>query len=176
MLTNATPRIKDVLLDGMSFAHKYNPTDQGRSSKSMARRKQGEELQLSAKGEKEETGWRMLSFFAAICYKQGVVCCEKYHGNMAGELFQILVMIIFQIYFKTAQILKTRFFYKMGILAKTAKAALGDVECRQFSISARSLDVNLTGNLINFVWSKLNEYAFAMHITKEDFRKYEHFI
>ena len=95
---------------------------------------------------------------------------------MAGELFQILVMIIFQIYFKAAQILKTRFFYKMGILAKTAKAALGDVECRQFSISARSLDVNLTGNLINFVWSKLNEYAFAMHITKEDFRKYEHFI
>ena len=57
----------------------------------------------------------------------------------------------------------------MGILLTKAKAASGDVECRQFSISAMSLDFNPIGNLFNFVWSKLNEDAIAMDITKEDF-------
>ena len=57
----------------------------------------------------------------------------------------------------------------MGILLTKAKAALGDVECRSLSISAMSLDFNPIGNIFNFVWSKLNEDAIAMDITKEDF-------
>ena len=32
-----------------------------------------------------------------------------------------------------------------------------------------SLDFNPIGNIFNFVWSKLNEDAIAMDITKEDF-------
>ena len=43
----------------MNFAHKYNPKDQARSSKSMAWGEKGKGLQLSAKGEKEVAGGRM---------------------------------------------------------------------------------------------------------------------
>ena len=53
----------------------------------MAWRKKREELQLLTKGKKESAGWRMVSFLAPICYKEGVICCKQHHGSMAGELF-----------------------------------------------------------------------------------------
>ena len=58
------------------------------------------EKALSTKGKKEGTGGHVANFLVAICYEKGVVCCERYYGNITGELFSDFVHEHFPVMFE----------------------------------------------------------------------------
>ena len=76
-------------LDGVSFSHKYNPSDQARAPKTMAwrRRNEGLKYKCTTKGSHEGTGGKVVHFIAAIAHGKGMVLCEQYHGKLNGQSF-----------------------------------------------------------------------------------------
>ena len=58
-------------LDGVSFTHKYNPSDQARAPKTMAwrRRNEGLKYKCTTKGSHEGTGWKRNGTMRAIPWK-----------------------------------------------------------------------------------------------------------
>ena len=87
----------------------------------------------------------MANFIVAICYEKGVVCCEQYYGNITGELFSDFVREHFPVMFEKSANPKGKLFLQDGDPrqnSKKAKIALDAVDCRQFSIPARSPDAN----------------------------------
>ena len=79
-------------LDGVSFAHKYKPADQARSTQGRIWRKPEEGLRTgcTAKGSHCGSGGRMARFMVAISYREGVVLCEQY-DTLDGHYFKDLV-------------------------------------------------------------------------------------
>ena len=67
-------------LDGVSFVHKYSPTDQARAPSGRIWRKQQERLAFgcTAKGSYCGTGGRVAKFMVALSYGKGVVLCKQY--------------------------------------------------------------------------------------------------
>ena len=67
-------------LDGVSFIHKYNPSDQARARKGRIWRKPREGLSYgcTAKGAHSGSGGRVAKFMVAVSYGNGVMLCEQY--------------------------------------------------------------------------------------------------
>ena len=66
-------------LDGVSFAHKYKPANQARSTQGRIWRKPEEGLRTgcTAKGSHCGSGGQMARFMVAISYREGIVLCEQ---------------------------------------------------------------------------------------------------
>ena len=79
-------------LDGVSFAHKYKPADQARSTHGRIWRKpeEGPRTGCTAKGSHCGSDGRMARFMVAISYREGVVLCEQY-DTLDGHYFKDLV-------------------------------------------------------------------------------------
>ena len=82
-------------LDGVGFAHKFNPHGEARSTGTMAWRKSNEGLKRTTKGRKEGSGGRMVRFFVAIAYNKGVVLCKQHHWKVTGENFAKFIRATF---------------------------------------------------------------------------------
>ena len=161
-------------LDGTGFAHKTNPYDQARATKSMVWRKRDEGLSVkcTTKGSHEGSGGKVANFFVAIAYGKGVVLCEQYMGHVNGQMFADFIREHFKKTFNKSVNPTGKLFLQDGDPSqnsKKAKIALDEVGSRQFSIPPRSPDLNPIENILNLVKEKLREDAFANKIEKEDF-------
>ena len=78
-------------LDGVGFAHKYNPMGEARAVSSMAWRRPDEGLTITTKGRKEGSGGKMANFFVAISYGRGVVMCHHFDWVINGKNFSNLI-------------------------------------------------------------------------------------
>ena len=110
-------------LDGVSFMHKHNPSDQARVPRTMAwRRRPGEGLMFkrTARGNHEGTGAKVAHFVAAIGYGKGVVLCEQFHGKFNGQTFSDFIHEQ-QKHLPIVQILEESHFYNMGVHLKIAR-------------------------------------------------------
>ena len=78
-------------LDGVSFAYKSNPLNQGSSPKGRIWRKPGEALDYgcTAKGKKEGSGGKLVKLIVEISYNKGVIDWEQYEKN-ERRIFQKL--------------------------------------------------------------------------------------
>ena len=76
-------------LDGVSWAHKTNPCEQARSSRTRTWRQKGEGLSIhcTAKGRKEGSGGSMVKLMVEIACDKGVIKCQQYYGNINEEMF-----------------------------------------------------------------------------------------
>ena len=79
-------------LDGVSFYHKINPTDQARAPQGRIWRKKCEGLNrgCTGKGAKVGSGGRVMKLIVAISYGKGVIQCTQYE-HMNGEFFASFV-------------------------------------------------------------------------------------
>lgn len=73
--------------DGVGWAHKTNPAQHARTSRTRTWKKRGESLDqhCTAKGKKEGVGGRMARFFVAIAHGRGIIKCHQYAGNVNGQ-------------------------------------------------------------------------------------------
>ena len=162
-------------LDGVGFTHKFNPKDQACSTSSMAWRKSSEGLALSTKGKKEGTGGRVANFLVAIAHEKGVLCCEQYMGNITGESFADFVRENFPEMFENSSNPRGKLFLQDGDPrqnSKKARDAMDSVNCRLFSIPARSPDINPIENFFHLIRNKLEQDAIASNIQRESFEEF----
>ena len=71
-------------MDGVSFTHKLNPSDQARAPRTMAWRRPGEGLMFkrTAKDNHEGTGAKVAHFVAATVDGKGMILCEQFYGKL----------------------------------------------------------------------------------------------
>ena len=164
-------------LDGVAFTHKYNLSDQVRSTRSMAWRKkcEGSSLNCTAKASKTGTGGKTAHFIAAIVYGRGVICCEQYTDNMSGKLFASFQHEHFKEIFSKSANPRGMLFLQDGDPSQNSKLAheaISSVGVRLFSIPARSPDLSPIENMFNLVRTKLHGDALDKNITRETFKQF----
>ena len=164
-------------LDGVSFTHKYNPSDQARAPKTMAwrRRNEGLKYKCTTKGSHEGTGGKVAHFIAAIAHGKGMVLCEQYHGKLNDQSFANFVREHFPGLFRNSSNLKGKLFLQDRDPfqnSKKAKEAIHGMGARKFSIPPRSPDMNPIENIFHLVKRKLNSDAIENNITQEGFKEF----
>ena len=129
-------------LDGTSYAHKTNPYDQARSTKSMAWRKTCEGLssKCTSKGKKAGTGGKMVHFIVAIAYNRGVVLCEQYQDRFTGDYFANFIKEHFNEAFSTSPNPEGKLFLQDGDPRQNsapARKEMSEIGARLFAIPPR---------------------------------------
>ena len=163
--------------DGASFQHKYNPSDEARSTRTMAWRKKSEGLDLhcTAKGSHVGSGGRVAHFLVAIAHNRGVILCEQYYGNINGEMFAQFISDHFNEAFEKSANPRGKLFLQDGDPSqnsKKAKVALDAVGARLFSIPPRSPDMNPIENIFNIAKQNLRADALSKNIVRETFDEF----
>lgn len=142
--------------DGASWTHKTNPSDQARSTTSMAWRRKSEGLSLNCttKGKKEGSGGKMVKVFVAIAHGHGAVLCEQYEEQLTGQFFADFVKEHFQNTFNNTSNPRGKLFLQDGDPSQNslkAKNAMSDIGARVFPIPPRSPDINPIENFFHLV-------------------------
>jgi len=88
-------------LDGVSFVYKRNPLNDWASPKARVWRKQGEGLQITAKGSKDLAGGQRPHLLVAIAHSKGVILKEPYE-KINGRFFLQLIRDHFKVCFSAA--------------------------------------------------------------------------
>lgn len=160
-------------LDGVSFAHKYNPRDTAKTSGSMGWRLPNEGLKVTAKGKKEGVGSRrMANFIVAIAYKKGVVACEQYSGRINGQVFADMIEKNFSTWFECSANPSGRRFLQDGDPSQNsavAKKAWKNLNCVKQPIPPRSPDLNPIENMFNCIREEARIEAVKKNISFETF-------
>ena len=161
-------------LDGVGFAHKFNPFDQAMAPRTMAWRKRGDGLsfQQTARGSHEGTGGRVAHFICAIAYGRGFILAQQYDGHLNGQKFADFVREQFPQLFTRSANPRGRLFLQDGDPSQNsrkAKDAFDDVHARMFHIPPRSPDINPIENVFNNVKQELREFALRTHLTHESY-------
>lgn len=163
--------------DGVSFAHKYNPYAEARSTSSMTWRQPNEGLQRTTKGRKEGSGGKMACFYVAISYNHGVVLCQQYHWPVVtGERFAKFVRNAFPKTFERCGVSPagTKWVQdgdprQISAVSRRAWEKLG---CEMFPIPARSPDLNPIENMFHLVRKQLARDALENEIKKESYDEF----
>lgn len=160
--------------DGAGFAHKYNPHDEAKSTKTMAWRRPDEGLQpgCTARGSHVGSGGRVAHFFVAIAYNKGVILNEQYHGRVNGAMFAEFVTDNFREAFRQGSNPRGKLFLQDGDPSQNSRAAKKVIDRlggRVFNIPPRSPDMNPIENVFNVVKEELHKQALTRRITFEDF-------
>lgn len=164
-------------LDGVGFAHKYNPMDQAMSPHTMAWRRPSDGLSFgqTARGSHEGTGGRVAHFMCAMAYGKGMILAEQYEGNLNGQKFSAMVRRVFPDLFKRSANPKGKLFLQDGCPTQNSKKSLNAIDQvggRLFHIPPRSPDLNPIENVFNCLKAQMRMDALENRITKENF---EHF-
>ena len=162
-------------LDGVGFAHKYNPMEEAKSSGSHGWWKRNEGLSITAKGKKEGTGAWTAHFFVGVSYTKGVILCEQYFEKINDPLFANVAKKAFPDALAQSVNPKNKLILQDGgpsQNSKVAQNALDETWCKIFSIPERSADLNSIGNMFNIIRRQLKEQAVAQKITRETFEKF----
>lgn len=166
----------NFFLDGVSFAYKSNPLDQGSSPKGRIWRKPGEGLDYgcTAKGKKEGSGGKLVKLIVAISYNKGVIDCEQYE-KMSGEFFKSYITRKFPTLFQLAGKPHSKLWIQDGDPSQNsyaAKMALKECDADLLSIPARSPDINPIENLFHLVRRELNRQSLSGNITHETYEQF----
>ena len=166
-------------LDGVSFAYKRNPLEVAIAPKARIWRKRGEGLSFgcTAKGRKEGTGSKLLKFFVAITYGEGVILCESY-DHLTGPFFASFIEKHFNSLFVKANKNGSRLWLQDGDPSQNsrdAKKAMWNCNCdlSLIQIAARSPDLNPAENFFHLVRCKLKRDALSLNITKETLEEFK---
>jgi len=164
-------------LDGASWTHKTNPSDQARSTRAMAWRKKTEGLSLkcTTKGKKEGTGGRMVKVIVAIAHGRGTVLCHQHEEKLTGQYFADFVKMHFPATFARTKNPTGKLFLQDGDPrqnSRRAKIAMYDIGVRIFPIPPRSPDINPIENVFHLVKRKLGQDAIDQNITHETYRQF----
>ena len=163
-------------LDGVSFIHKYNPSDQARAPKGRFWRKPSEVLSYgcTAKGAHSGSGGRVAIFMVAVSYGNGVNLCEQYE-KLNGRSFKSLVEREFSRMFNTAAKGGPKLFIQdwdpsqNSCIACAARRKLG---AKVMSIPARSPDINCIKNIFNIIKEILKNDTLKHNITFESYPQF----
>ena len=165
----------NFFLDGVSFAYKRNPLDQGsHSTTNLEKTMRRFDFGCTAKGKKEGTGGKVLKLIVAISFGKGVLDCEPY-DKMNGEYFKNYISRKFPKLFKLADKSPSRLWIQDGDPCQNSYAAKGAYnECGSnlLSIPARSLNINPIENLFNLVRRELDRQAISQNITQETYEDF----
>ena len=73
-------------LDGVGFTHKYNPSDQAQTPRTMtwSRPQDGLDFERTTRESHEGVGGRVAHFNCAIAHNRGMVLAEQYHNRLNG--------------------------------------------------------------------------------------------
>ena len=157
-------------LDGVSFVHKRNPLNNSASPKARVWRKQGEGLQITAKGSKDLAGGRRLHLLVAIAYGKGVILKETYE-KMNGQFLSQFIRDHFNLCFAAASPKRNgRLFLMDNNLSQNSRPACQDmdeVEAKLHKIPPRSPDLNQIENIFHVLRNLLDDEAKSCNITHE---------
>ena len=107
-------------LDGASFAHKTNPSQHARTTRTRTWKKKGESLaqHCTAKGKKEGVAGRVARFMCSISYGRGFTKCHRYTGSINGETCREFILEHFRLCLKIPLTRGGSYSSKMEILPK----------------------------------------------------------
>ena len=163
-------------LDGVSFTHKTNPSDEAKAPKGRIWRKANEGLNrgCTAKGSHEGSGGRLVKMMVAITHEAGVVLCDQYE-KLDGQYFKNLVLKEFRGVFKKAKKGRSRLWLQDGDPSQNsaaARMAMKSIRAKLLSITPRSPNINPIENLFHLIKRQLNNDAIARNMTKETFEEF----
>ena len=166
----------NFFLDGVSFAYKRNPFDQGSSPKGRIWRKPSEGLEYgcAGKGKKEGSGGKLVKLKVAISYGKGVIDCEQY-DKMSGFYFKDYISRKFPVLFEKANKLNSKLWIQDGCPcqnSKPAKIAMSESGATLLSIPPRSPDINPIENLFHLVRRELDRQAISENKVYETYNEF----
>ena len=166
---------KDICfyLDGSSFIHKTNPSDQARAPTAKVWRRKNEGLKqgCTSKGKKVGSGGKVAHFMVCISYGKGVCFCEQYE-KMSGAYFADFVKRNFQKIIEKSCNPAGNMFLQDGDPSQNSSASRKEWEKLNIillSIPPRSPDINPIENVFHLLEKKLQSDAFERNITHETF-------
>lgn len=164
-------------LDGVSFVHKRNPLNNSASPKARVWRKQGEGLQITAKGSKDLAGGRRLHLLVAIAHGKGMILKEPYE-KMNGRFFSQFIKDHFNLCFAAAGPKRNR--QRLFVMdndpsqnSRPACQAMDEVEAKLHKIPPRSPDLNPIENIFHVLRKLLDDEAMSCNITHETFDQFK---
>ena len=163
-------------LDGSSFVHKTNPSDQARAPASKVWRRPNEGLKKSctSKGKKAGSGGKVAHFIMCISYGKGVYFCERYE-KMDGPFFSGFIKRNFRKLIRNSCNPMGKMFVQDGDPSQNSAAARRQLEkigVQVHSIPARSPDLNPIENVFHLLNKELQNGAVAQNITHENFEQF----
>ena len=164
-------------LDGVSFVYKRNPMKSATSPKARVWRKQGEGLEITAKGSKDLAGGRRLHVMVAIAHGKGVILKEVYE-KLNGVYFSQLIRNHFNLCFAAAgpKTNGNRLFVMDNDPSQTSRLAceaMNDVEAEMHAIPPRSPDLNPIENIFHVLKNLLDDEVEEYNITCESFEQFK---
>lgn len=164
-------------LDGVGFTHKTHPFNQALAPRSMAWRRPNDGLNFerTTKGSHEGSGGQVAHFLVAIAHGKGVILAEQYEGKLNGEKFADFVRARFPYMFENSNNSRGKLFLQDGDPSqnsKKANVAIDEVGARQFSIPARSPDLNPIENVFHNIKNLLRDDALNKKIYSENYEQF----
>ena len=164
-------------LDGTSFVHKTNPSDQARASKGRVWRRRSEGLKqgFTSKGKKVGHGGKVylkVYLMVAISYGHGVIKFEQYE-KMNGAYMKSFIRRKCNKMFSNAG--KGQTFFQDGDPSQNCAAALESMaKCGAIclKIPARSPDLNPIENLFHLINNQLSVDAKEQNIQHETYDQF----
>lgn len=157
LLSNLNFWKKDIAfyLDGVSFVYKRNPLNNSASPKARVWCKQGEGLQITAKGSKDLAGGRRLHLLVAIAHGKGVILREPYE-KLNGRFFSQFIRDHFNLCFAAAgpKTNGQHLFVMDNDPSQNSRPtceAMEEVEGKLHKIPPRSPDLNLIENVFHML-------------------------
>ena len=164
-------------LDGVSFIYKRNPLNNSASPKARVWRKQGEGLQITAKGSKDLAGGRRLHLLVAIAHGKGVILKEPYE-KMNGRFFSQFIRDHFNLCFAAAGPKRNE--QRLFVMdndpsqnSRPACQAMEEAEATLHKIPPRSPDLNPIENIFHVLRHLLDDEAESCNITHETFDQFK---
>ena len=166
----------NFFLDGVSFAYKRIPFDQGSSPRGRIWRKpcEGLDYGCTAKGKKEGSGGKLVKLMVAISFGKGVIDCEQY-DKMSGDYFKGYISRKFPELFQKADKFPSKLWIQDGCPCQNsnaAKMAMSESDADLLSIPPRSPDINPIENLFHLVRRELDRQAIDGTITQEPYEEF----
>ena len=161
-------------LDGTSFVHKTNPSDQARAPKGRVWRRRSEGLKqgCTSKGRKVGHGGKVVYLMVAISYGHGVIKCEQYE-KMNGAYMKSFIPRKFNKMSSKAG--KGQTFLQDGDPSQNCAAALESMaKCGAIclKIHARSPDLNPIENLFHLINNQLSVDAKEQNMQHETYDQF----
>ena len=164
-------------LDGVGFAHRYNPTLSATRRISMCWRKrnEGNDLYCTAAGKKEGSGGRVAKFMVGIAHGKGVMLCEHYTERHCAKTFASFIEKHFPSCFESSNNATPKVFLQDGDPTQNSNLAmvkLEEIGVEMFSIPPRSPDLNPIENIFNIAKAQLRRDAINYNITREPYKEF----
>ena len=129
----------------------------------------------TGKAKKEGSGGSVAKFMVSIAYGRGVIGVHQYYGNINGAKYADIVKDHFPQLLRDGANPTGGYFVQdndPSQNSKKARDALSDVKAHQFSIPARSPDLNPIENVFHLVSKKILKDGKTLRIEKEDFEQF----